>query len=361
MQTGQATNLFTVDPVASRMGTWLYTTAALVFFMIIFGGLTRLTESGLSITEWKPITGSIPPLTDEDWEIEFAKYKNSPEYHKMNYGMTVDEFKKIFFMEWGHRELGRFIGCVYAAGLVWYGVVKGQLRGKQGMRLIGLLGLGGLQGAAGWFMVKSGLDPKTYDPNNTNEVPRVTAPRLATHLTLAMILYSALIWEGMKAKGIGQVINATPKGLLMWARSNVALTGLTAVSGAIVAGRDAGLVYKTWPTMDGEWVPSGLTEKQPLIRNWLENDATIQFTHRCLAYLTFLSVVSFTALNRKKIPHTGYQKSVGFLGVFAGLQVGLGITTLLAENPVPFAAGHQAGAMSLLTMSLIVLKLVARK
>jgi cytochrome c oxidase assembly protein subunit 15 len=341
----------------------------MVFIMVVLGGVTRLTESGLSITEWKPFRGSLPPITLADWEEEFVKYKSSPEYEKLNKGMTVQDFQKIFWMEWIHREWGRLIGFSFALPMSYFLARKYITGTKESAKFLGLLFFGGMQGAVGWVMVKSGLDPKNFEENNS--VPRVSQYRLAAHLGLAVSLYSTLLWMGLRRcwaekwslpETFPRVTNL--KFLRQWMIFNSGLIGLTAFSGAFVAGLDAGLGYPTYPKMNGQWIPDGLWVKSPLWRNFFENETAVQFNHRILGITTFSSVASFYyylfhSSSYNKLPRSIRLGSHALMGT-AALQVILGITTVLHYVPIPLAASHQAGAMTLLTSSIYLLRLLQR-
>eukprot|EP01119_Soliformovum_irregulare_P011807 TRINITY_DN2996_c0_g1_i2.p1 TRINITY_DN2996_c0_g1~~TRINITY_DN2996_c0_g1_i2.p1 ORF type:complete len:440 (-),score=55.00 TRINITY_DN2996_c0_g1_i2:271-1590(-) len=331
------------------IGYWLAFMAAAVLGIIILGGLTRLTESGLSITEWKPFRGALPPISEEDWLAEFEKYKQSPEYEKINRGMTLDQFKFIYFMEWAHRQWGRALGVFFGVPLIYF-ALKGSLRGKSLLKALGLMALGGSQGALGWYMVKSGLDHKNFEDDS---VPRVSQYRLAAHLSMAVTLYSLLFWMSMNqlTKRIPAISQKPPMVLKRLAIGTTALTGITLFSGALVAGLDAGLIYNEFPLMGGHWIPHGILAKVPLWRNFFENDTTVQFDHRVLGISTYtLSALlwGLSMYHRQRIPRPLLLASHGVFAA-ANLQVALGITTLLTFVPVPLAAAHQANALVLWT------------
>jgi cytochrome c oxidase assembly protein subunit 15 len=332
----------------------------MVFIMVVVGGVTRLTESGLSITEWKPVTGAMFPLNEQDWQIEFDKYRQTPEYKKLNANMTVDEFKNIYFWEWAHRLLGRLIGVAFAGPFAYY-AARGALSGALTARLAVLFGLGGAQGALGWYMVKSGLEVKD------DEVPRVSQYRLAAHLSSAFIIYMGLFWTGMS------VLHASPAGAAAVMRHTVsaalrrsaagltALTLLTAVSGAFVAGLDAGMQYNEFPWMG--WDPTPGVERRRIVPpeywslapawlNWFENSASVQFNHRVLGISTFIASNALWLWSRRAGGLSPVaQKAATAVGVVSWMQVALGISTLLYMVPVPLAATHQAGSLTLLTCS----------
>lgn len=335
------------------IGVWLLLIAGMVLVMIVLGGVTRLTESGLSITDWKPIVGAIPPMTLEEWSVEFDKYKESPEYQKLNFGMSLDDFKKIFWMEWAHREWGRAIGVVFGLPYLFF-LGKGWLHGRMLRNCTALLAFGGLQGAIGYWMVASGLNAKNFE--EANSVPRVSQYRLATHLVSAVGIYAALLWKGMELLETKKIETTAPalvrlKKLLFVATG---IISLTALSGAFVAGLDAGLIYNTFPLMGEQIVPDGMWTKTPLWKNLFENDTTVQFNHRYLGIGTVSYVAGLYAYSLKHASELPSQIRRGLhllMGV-AALQVTLGISTLLTFVPVHLAASHQAGAMSLLTVAL---------
>ena len=261
-------------PGRRAVRVWLYVVALLIVAMVFVGGATRLTGSGLSITEWQPIHGVIPPLGDADWQQEFAKYREIPEYTIVNRGMTLGEFKAIFWWEWAHRLLGRAIGAVFLLPLVFF-AATGRIGRSLAPKLVAIFLLGGIQGAVGWWMVASGLSERTD----------VSQYRLAVHLTLACAILAYVLWV---ARGLGDRFLRVPASARSLAAVIVAIVFLQIFLGAIVAGLDAGLVSSTWPTMDGAFVPDGLFLDQPWWRNIFENPLTAQFDHRLVAYLLFV-------------------------------------------------------------------------
>lgn len=322
---------------------WLYAVAFLVFLMIIVGGATRLTESGLSITEWRVVTGVLPPLSEAAWLAEFEKYKQIPQYGHMFPTMTLAEFKFIFFWEWGHRILGRIIGFAFAVPLAWFwwtGRVRGSLRWK----LLGLLALGGLQGAVGWWMVVSGLVERT----------EVAPERLAVHLTLASITFVALIAVamGLRDRAPEMAASALRKAagwLVFFLLFQIAL-------GAFVAGSRAGLTYNTWPLMDGSFAPawSVMTSMEPGWRNVFENHATVQFQHRMGAYLLLAFALWHAWAARNVAPGSkAAKRAVAIVGLVL-VQAGIGIVTLLTvDGVIPLGWGllHQGFAIVVLGMA----------
>ncbi|MCB4771523.1 COX15/CtaA family protein [Ancylobacter sp. Lp-2] len=315
---------------------WLYAVAALIVLMVVVGGATRLTESGLSITEWKPVAGTLPPLSEAAWQAEFEKYQQIPQYQQINRGMSLAEFRTIFWWEWGHRLLGRLIGFVFLLPFLyflWRGLVTGPLRWKLG----GLFLLGGLQGAVGWWMVASGLVGRVD----------VSQYRLATHLTLACLILAATmaVADGLRPARTDQPTPGARAGVplavpLAWALFAVVL--LQIFLGGLVAGLDAGLTYTTWPLMDGHFIPpvENLLVQQPAWRNLFENVLTVQFNHRMTAYTVLaLAVVNWLALRAS--PAGG--RAALLVGLVAA-QALLGILTLIHQVPIDIALAHQFGA-----------------
>lgn len=320
-----------------KIAYWLFSVAAMVFAMVVLGGVTRLTDSGLSMVEWRPLTGWLPPFADAEWNRIFAMYQETPEFREVNSDMTVDEFKGIFWLEFLHRLWGRLIGVVYFVPFIFF-LFKGWVRGRRAVILTALLVLGGAQGGLGWFMVKSGLVDR----------PDVSQYRLAAHLLLAMVIYAWLIWMGLRfLKGpTGQREGLST--LRAYSRWVVIFVFLTAFSGALVAGLDAGLAYNTFPLMDGDWIPAGIFDMRPLYLNFFENHVTVQFDHRLLAIATFVLICSFWVATINSTSQGFSRIAVNGLGVMACMQVTLGISTLLLVVPIVLAALHQAGAVLLL-------------
>ncbi|MGG7055047.1 COX15/CtaA family protein [Nitrosomonas sp. ANs5] len=315
--------------------------------MVIVGGVTRLTGSGLSIVEWQPIIGTIPPFTQEDWEILLDKYRQIPQYEEVNKGMTLDEFKGIFWWEYFHRLLGRLIGLVYFIPFVYF-VARKRVDRKLGLKLLGIFILGGLQGFMGWYMVMSGLADNIY----------VSQYRLTAHLGLAFIIYAAMFWvaTGLLAPKQAQTPDtAVAASILGLRRFSFTLTGLIFVmvlSGGLVAGIHAGKAYNTFPLMDGHLIPPAMFVLEPWYRNFFDNITTVQFDHRLIAWLLIFLVPIFW-FKARKVSLSGTARFASHLLVIAlMIQVGLGITTLLLSVPLTFAAAHQAGAMLLFTAAL---------
>jgi cytochrome c oxidase assembly protein subunit 15 len=318
---------------------WLYLVALLIVAMVVVGGATRLTHSGLSITEWQPIHGVVPPLNQAEWQEEFAKYRQIPEYRIENPDMTLAEFKGIFWWEWAHRILGRLIGVAVLLPMIGF-FLAGRIDRQLAPKLIAIFILGGLQGAIGWWMVASGLADRTD----------VSQYRLATHLTFACVILAYVLWV---ARGLGRapdgVANrgATTVGALL-----VALVLLQIALGGLVAGLDAGMTFNTWPLMDGALVPSGLFGLDPAWRNLFENVATVQFDHRLVAYTLLLVAIAHAVQMRG----TAFAGRAGALAGLVLIQAALGIATLLTVVPLPLALAHQLGAVAVLSLAAVHLR-----
>ena len=314
---------------------WLYAMAGFVLLMVVVGGITRLTESGLSITSWKPISGTIPPLSDADWQAEFEAYQQIPQFEVNNSWMTVDDFKVIFFWEYLHRLLGRVLGVLFAVPFLIF-LVQKRFTPQLAWPLFGLFVLGGFQGALGWWMVSSGL----------SELTSVSQYRLAAHLTAASLLFVALVYVPRSLEP-GRVPGLVASRNLWAAALLLVLIILQIGAGAFVAGLDAGMGYNTWPLMDGAIIPDGLGIMQPGWRNLFENNLTVQFIHRGIAYLI---VAYLGVLLWRQYRAGGFAGVHGWLprlGLLVLLQVGLGVATLLTAVPISLAVGHQALAFML--------------
>ncbi|PIW26165.1 MAG: heme A synthase, partial [Rhodospirillales bacterium CG15_BIG_FIL_POST_REV_8_21_14_020_66_15] len=269
------------DPVAA----WLFLICAMVFAMVVLGGVTRLTESGLSMVHWRPITGWLPPLGDTEWQAAFDAYRQSPEYHHLNRGMSLDGFKGIFWLEYLHRLFGRIIGIVFFVPFVWF-LATGRLTGPIRSKCIMMFVLGGLQGLLGWFMVKSGLVDE----------PSVSQYRLAAHLSLALVIYLFALWTALDiVQPRYAVVPAARARHSFWATGLLGFIFLTVFSGALVAGLDAGLLYNTFPFMEGRVFPADGFDLRPVYLNFFEDRATVQFDHRVLALTTVCLVAAFWA------------------------------------------------------------------
>jgi heme a synthase len=315
---------------------WLTIWAALVFAIVLVGGATRLTESGLSITEWKPVTGVVPPHTPAQWAAEFEKYQRIPQYQRLNAGMSLEAFKAIYLWEFWHRIVARLAGVAFALPFAWF-AARRRLPPFAVRRLGVLLALLAVQGAMGWWMVSSGLSVRT----------EVSQYRLAAHLTLAFVLLAVTVWTIADLRG-GRRLARTSRGLRGHAiPCLVAIVGLTSASGALVAGLRAGRVFNTFPLMAGRVVPPGYGQLSPWWRNLFENHAAVQFDHRVLAMLTFAAVVAtWAAFRRSAAPPLARRLDLA-LGA-ALLQVSLGVATLLLAVPVALGVAHQGGAALLL-------------
>jgi cytochrome c oxidase assembly protein subunit 15 len=328
---------------ARAIRLWLYAVAALVLAMVLVGGATRLTESGLSITEWQPVMGALPPLSARDWQDAFEKYQAIPQYRAFNAGMSLDEFKTIYWWEWTHRLLGRVIGAAFLLPLVWF-LWRGWVAPSLRPRLWFIFGLGALQGAVGWWMVASGLAGRT----------EVSQYRLATHLILACAIYVALLWTARRLGDESPLISLAGRAGARIKAGAIGLLGLVLLQiylGALVAGLRAGYIYNTWPLIDGAFIPdaSQLFFATPPWRNFFENVLTVQFDHRMLAYLIFLCSL-LHALDVARTVKAGSARTGAFmLFVAVVLQVALGIAVLLLVVPLPLALLHQAMAMLILT------------
>ena len=318
---------------------WLYFVALLVVIMVLVGGATRLTDSGLSITEWGPIRGAIPPLFPADWLAEFAKYQTTTEYQTINKGMSLDAFKTIYWWEWAHRFLGRLIGIVVLLPLIWFWV-RGRLTPWLKPRLVVLLLLGGLQGAIGWWMVKSGL---------VNRVD-VSQTRLAVHLTMACIILAMTVWL---ARSIARHTAAATYGFNGQAAGIVFLVLLQVFLGGLVAGLDAGMAYNTWPDMNGELVPDGLWVIDPAWKNIFDNALTVQFFHRVTAYLLLIAVIMHWVKLRAAGGGSQHARRGLLLFLLVCLQAGVGIVTLLMQVPLSWALAHQFGAIVVLSFAVM--------
>ncbi len=314
---------------------WLYAICVLVFLMVMVGGATRLTDSGLSITEWKPIHGIIPPLSATEWQEELEKYRQIPEYQQINKGMSMAEFQFIYWWEWGHRFLGRIIGFGFAIPLAFFWLT-GRLESRLKPRLLFLLALGGLQGFIGWWMVKSGLVDRVD----------VSQYRLATHLTLACIIFAYALWL---ARGLAPhtVRLEPPTTLSIFAPVLVLAVLFQIFLGGLVAGMDAGLAFNDWPTMDGAIVPSGLLLLDPAWLNFFENPKTVQFVHRTGAYILILLFIANWMIARNSIAEAPHKRRSVFTLFIVLMQAVVGISTLVMQVPLNWALAHQAVAVVL--------------
>jgi heme a synthase len=321
-----------MQPAPTAVRNWLIVVAAMIFLMIVLGAMTRLTESGLSMVEWKPVTGWLPPIGEPAWQAELQKYLSSPQGRLVNRGFNVDDFRQIFWLEYLHRLWGRLIGVAVALPMLWFWL-RGRLSPWLKPRLIVLLLLGGLQGALGWAMVASGLIDR----------PAVSHYRLAAHLLFAVALYAYTVWLVLELGASARRDDAKT-----WREATGLIAGVLVVMtfGALMAGLRAGSAHNTFPTMSGYWIPPGLFDLSPWWINPFENGTTIQFIHRWLAKLLVLGVLALAIRERR--PETL------LAGGVALIQLGLGIATILSGVDTALAAAHQAGAVLLLTALLVV-------
>jgi len=325
-----------------QIAGWLVACCVLVFLMVVVGGVTRLTHSGLSMVEWKPLVGTIPPLSQSGWEDVFLKYQATPEYLHVNKGMSLDEFKGIFWWEYFHRLLGRVIGLVFFLPLVFF-FVRGKVDRPLALKLAGIFILGGLQGAMGWYMVKSGLVDN----------PRVSQYRLTAHLGLALAIYAAMLWTALDLLKPARAAANKPRQMLgRYALALSALIFLMSLSGGFVAGIRAGFAYNTFPLMNGNFVPPEILMLEPWWLNLFNNMATVQFNHRMIAWLLMLLVPAFWLMAQRVPLPPRARLTTHLVPAMLVIQVTLGISTLLLGVPVALAAAHQGGAVLLLTAAL---------
>jgi cytochrome c oxidase assembly protein subunit 15 len=338
-------------PSIGAVRWWLVSIAALIAIMVLVGGATRLTESGLSIVEWKPVTGALPPLSQEQWTQAFDAYKTIPQYRELNAGMNLAEFKTIFWWEWSHRLLGRVIGVAYLLPFLWF-IWRGALSADLKRRLWVIFGLGALQGAVGWWMVASGLSQRV-------EVSHI---RLATHLVLALLIFAGSVWTLRRL--IDRPPLAAPSRLKITGVALLVLTFVQLYLGALVAGLRAGKIYNTWPDIDGGFIPSAmrLLFEQPWWRNLFDNALTVQFEHRMVAYGLFVLAILHAVDAVRSRAGTSAVNGALWLAAAITLQATLGILTLLNQVPMHLALTHQAVAIAVLTLAVFqVERLAARQ
>ncbi|KAJ1926935.1 Cytochrome c oxidase assembly protein cox15 [Tieghemiomyces parasiticus] len=369
------------EPTTRKVvGYWLLASAASVFGIVVWGGVTRLTESGLSIVEWNLIRGMKPPTSEAEWIEEFEKYKQFPEYKQLNQHMTLEEFKFIFFMEWGHRIWGRLIGLTFILPGAYF-AYKGWMSPAIRKRVAIIAGLICFQGVLGWYMVKSGLDQALME--KPGAVPRVSQYRLAAHLGSAFLIYTGMVATGLsvlrqnslragRLASLAPLLNSAQLNRLRGSTHGLAmLVFITAISGAFVAGLDAGLLYNTFPLMGGRLVPpteelwdphfaSDPATRSGMLKNVFENPTTVQFNHRVLAVTTFTAITAvYLASRRLSLPKSVRVTLHSLMGL-AVVQVSLGISTLIYLVPTELAAAHQAGSLSLLTATLCLMNFLKR-
>jgi heme a synthase len=315
---------------------WLQVVIVTLFCLVLVGGATRLTDSGLSITQWKPIHGVIPPLSVAEWQEEFDLYRQIPEYQQINKGMSLDEFKSIFWWEWAHRLLARTIGLIFGLPLLYFWLT-GRVEKRLRLPLVGLLALGGFQGFIGWWMVSSGLSVRTD----------VSQYRLATHLTIACLIFAGCVWI-MRAL-TPQKVDQSPTAHSKWAAGGLAFLALFQIYlGALVAGLDAGFSYNTWPLMDGALIPADLFVQQPWWINLFENPKTVQFVHRSGAYLLLAMTLIHMLQSLRLAPGTTHAKGAMLLFGLVCLQAMIGIVTLITHVSIEMGLLHQAGGLMVL-------------
>jgi cytochrome c oxidase assembly protein subunit 15 len=327
----------TPSPRPRAIASWLIVVAAMIFLMVVVGGITRLTESGLSMVRWEPISGAVPPLSAADWQAEFDHYRSTPQYRQVNTGMSLAEFKTIFFWEYVHRLLGRLIGLVFALPLLWLWWNRAIPAGY-GWKLGGLLALGGLQGAIGWWMVASGLV----------DVPEVSHIRLAVHLLTALIIFAATVWVAMDLRVLSRDAAARPIRMPLAGIWTLCLLFLQFLFGAYVAGLEAGYAFNTWPKMGDAWFPAETPMLEPFLRNFADNPIVVQFIHRWLAIVVAAVAVwlGFRAWQK------GLRADAGLLWGAVAAQVLLGILTILSGVQIDIAVAHQGMAVLLLAATL---------
>ena len=337
------TAVFAHEPPQIRaVRWWLVSIAALIALMVLVGGATRLTESGLSIVEWKPVAGVLPPLDQAQWTQAFEAYKTIPQYREMNAGMNLAEFKAIFWWEFSHRLLGRVIGVAYLLPFLWF-VWRGFLAADLRRRLWLIFGLGALQGAVGWWMVASGLSERV----------EVSQYRLATHLVLALLIFAAIVWTLQRL--VDRPSSAASARLKITGWALVVLTFVQLYLGALVAGLRAGKIYNTWPDIDGSFIPSAarLFFETPWWRNLFDNTLTVQFEHRMTAYLLFVLAVLHAVDAIRSRAVTSVVNGALWLAAVVTLQAILGVLALLNQVPMDLALAHQAVAIAVLTLAVL--------
>ena len=324
---------------------WLLICCATIFAMVVLGGVTRLTGSGLSMVQWEPIMGILPPLGQAEWQESFRLYQLYPEYKIKNFGMSLDEFKAIFWFEYSHRVLGRSIGLIFFFPMLYF-FLRGKVETTLKPKLIAMFILGGLQGLMGWYMVKSGLVAN----------PHVSQYRLTAHLALAFIVYAYIFWVAMDLLLPQLKESIMPDKETLKKRSLILsiLVFIVVISGGFVAGLKAGMAYNTFPLMNGQLIPDGLFALDPAWSNFFENVTTVQFDHRVLATILFVGIIAFWFTSMRRNPPPQLKLGLNMLLAMLVIQVTLGISTLLQHVPVALGAAHQGGALALFTIMLFV-------
>lgn len=339
----QAANLTT--RAQRQIVTWLLLCCVLIFTMVVLGGVTRLTRSGLSMVDWHPVMGVVPPLSQSQWQQTFEKYQTFPEYKRINRGMSLGEFKSIYWMEFSHRLLGRLIGIVFLLPLLYF-LYRGYIRGPLIPKTLVMFVLGGMQGVLGWYMVKSGLVDN----------PHVSQYRLTAHLLAAFVIYAYILWVALgllfprREQAGGQNIS----GLLRFSVIVTAVILVTVAAGGFVAGTKAGHVFNTYPLMNGQWIPQGYMALQPEWRNLFDNVATVQFNHRWLGSMVMVMVLGLWLVARRFLLSPRARVAMHLLLAVVVVQFSLGMLTLLWVVPVPLGVAHQASALLLFTVALMV-------
>lgn len=335
------TNAISQEKYQRYIAYWLLLCALVIFSMIVLGGITRLTRSGLSIVEWQPLMGVIPPLNEADWQTAFKKYQAYPEYQKVNRDMMLTDFKFIFYFEYAHRLLGRLIGVLFLIPFLYF-YVRQHIPKKITPQLLGVFVLGGLQGLLGWYMVKSGLVDE----------PRVSQYRLTAHLGMAVIIYAYILWIAFKLLFKCSPTDSVSK-IYRYAQAFSVLIFVMILSGGLVAGTRAGLIYNSFPLMGNYFIPEGLFSMHPWWLNPFENLVAIQFNHRMLAYLIVVTGLCLSVYVLHHVQQSSVRLAVCLLSLALILQIVLGIMTLLYQVPVALGASHQGGAILLLSASLL--------
>ena len=331
--------------VREQMALWLFICCGMIFGMVVLGGLTRLTGSGLSMVTWAPVLGWLPPLDEATWREVFRHYQGSPEFMKINFGMDLEGFKGIFWLEYLHRLIGRLTGLLFLLPFFYF-LFRRQIDRPLARHFVFIFFLGGLQGGMGWYMVQSGLVDN----------PHVSHYRLTLHLGFAFLIYAYIFWlaVGLKMRQLAQEHETLAPHFRLAATLLTGLIFLTVLSGGLVAGLHAGLTFNTFPLMDGLWFPLPYMTSQPFIFNFLENVAAVQWGHRILAVTVFFSILLFWFLVRRASPSPPIRMGTQLLFVMSALQIILGISTLLLYVPVSLASIHQSGALVLFTLALFV-------
>jgi len=324
------------------VAAWLAVCCLLVFSMIVLGGVTRLTQSGLSMVEWDPIMGVVPPLSEREWQEAFTKYQAFPEYQVANKDMSLAGFKGIFYVEYAHRVLGRSLGVIFFLPFLFF-LLSGRLARGLVVKLVVLFLLGGAQGLMGWYMVKSGLI----------DIPRVSPYRLTAHLMLALLIFGYMLWLLLDVLRRDSLVPLVPAGVRRYAAVVLLAVATMVFTGGFVAGTRAGFAFNTFPKMYGRWLPEGLWAMQPGWSNLFENIVTVQFIHRCLALLLALLILGFWVFVRRKGADQ-IRRACDLLLLLVLIQISLGIATLINIVPVPLAVAHQAGALVVFAMALFI-------